>query len=396
MNINDVNIKTRKLCPCCNESMKVAIELPNFPLTEFYEDYDELYFENKGFLDQKLLFCDECSHASLEKVIDVDYIYSDSNYLTTTAGSYGAIQCLDNFFQFIEKNTNNINFTNVIDIGGNDGYLLTLFPNGIGKVNIDPNAQKVDGISEYKMFFENLDFDLLNKIENKLIVSSHTFEHVNEPVKLIEDISNLLKNDEMFIMQLPSIEKLVEYKKYEQLTHQHLNYFSKNSICKVFNSFGLEITDIGYDETHFGTIRVAGTKKNTTILEQKDNEFSKLSSSDIRQSFQQYKAYMDVINENITSSKAIYGFGAGLMVPVLSYFLPALENLSCIYDENPFKQGKRFINLNVPILKLPDSSDWLSQDVVITSVTTRAAARSIFKKLSEFQAKNIICPVMYL
>ena len=394
MNINEVNIKTVEFCPCCNTSMKAVINLPKFPLTEFYEDYDDSVFENKGFLDQNLLFCDSCCHASLEKIIDVDYIYSDSNYLTTTAGSYGAIQCLDNFYEFIKSNTKDLNLKNVIDVGGNDGYLLNLFPDNLSKINIDPNAKKADGIIDFKMFFEKLDFDALNKFENKLIVSSHTFEHVSDPVKLIGEISDLLKNDEMFIMQLPSIEKLVEHKKYEQLTHQHLNYFSKNSIYKVFSSFGLEVNDIGYDETHFGTIRVAATKKNTRKVQ--TQKFEHITAREIEKSFEQYKTYMNVINENIKSSKAIYGFGAGLMVPVLSYFLPALKSLICIYDENEFKHGKRFINLNVPITNLPNKQDFLLQDVVITSVTTRSAARSIFKKLIDLKAKNIILPAMFL
>ena len=394
MDINNISIQKIINCPCCNNSMETAIELPNFPLTEFYEDFNINNFENKGYLDQKLLFCNECSHASLEKIIDVNYIYSNNNYLTTTAGSFGAIQCLDNFYEFIKLNTKELEYKNVIDIGGNDGYLLNLFPDNIVKINVDPNATKSTGIQDYKMFFENLDFKVLNQFKSKIIVSSHTFEHVNNPVKLIGEISNLLDENEMFIMQLPSIEKLVEHKKYEQLCHQHLNYFSKNSIYKVFSSFGLEIKNIDYDESHFGTIRVAGIKKEPkeVMLEKQE----KLSINDIKKSFDQYKKYMDIINENIKSSKEIYGFGAGLMVPVLHYFLPSLENLVCIYDENVFKQGKRFINLNVPINALPQNNNFMSKNVLITSVTTKSAARAIFKKLTDGNVKNLICPGMYL
>ena len=105
---------------------------------------------------------------------------------------------------------------------------------------------------------------------------------------------------------------------------------------------------------------------------------------------------MNVIDQNINSSDLIYGFGAGLMVPVLSYFLPSLKKLECIYDENINKHGKRFINLNVPIRPLPKKSDLNSDDIVITSVTTKSAARAIFSKLSNLGAKNLICPVMYL
>jgi hypothetical protein len=394
MDIKNVNTKTVNYCPCCNKTMHEAINLPKFPLTEFYEEFDKNKFEDKGYLDQKLLFCSECSHASLEKIIDVEYVYSNDNYLTTTAGSFGAIQCLDNFYNFIKKNTKKLNYKNIIDIGGNDGYLLKLFPEEIKKINIDPNAIKSDGVEHFNMFFENLDFKTLSAFDKKLIVSSHTFEHVASPVKLIGDISHLLNEGEMFIIQLPSIEKMIEHQKFEQLCHQHLNYFSKKSLIKVFNSFGLEIVDIDYDETHFGTIRVAGVKRKNVCLS--IVELHKLSLEDIKESFNNYKNYMSVINNNILSSKGIEGFGAGLMVPVLAYFLPALKELNCIYDENAFKQGKRFINLNVVIKPPPKNNDFSHKDILITSVTTKSAARAIFKKLTESGVKNLICPVIYL
>lgn len=394
MDINKVNIKKIDNCPCCKKSMKVAIDLPQFPLTEFYEDFEEDKFEDKGYLDQKLLFCNDCSHASLSNIIDVEYIYDEKNYLTNTVGSAGAVKCLDNFYEFIKKNTKNFEFDNVIDIGGNDGYLLKLFSDKKHKINIDPNARYVDGVDEYKIFFEDIDANFLNQFEKKLIVSSHTFEHVADPVRLMTNISDLIKKNEMFIIQLPSIEKLVQHKKFEQLCHQHLNYFSKKSLFKVFQSFGLKILDFEYDEAHFGTIRIAGLKDQKKGLTFDNNEA--LTLGELKDSFEQYKTYMNIINQNIISAKNINGFGAGLMVPVLYYFLPALKMLNNIYDENNTKNGKRFINLNVPIKKFSQNIDVTNQDIIITSITTKSAARAILKKLTDLGVKNIICPVMYL
>ena len=394
MDINKVNIKKIKNCPCCKKTMKVAIDLPQFPLTEFYENFEVDQFEDKGYLDQKLLFCSDCSHASLSNIIDVEYIYDENNYLTNTIGSAGAVQCLDNFYEFIKKNTQNLAFDSVIDIGGNDGYLLKLFSDKKRKINIDPNAKSIEGVEDYKMFFENIGSNFLNQFEKKLIVSSHTFEHVAEPVELINNIAKVVKKNEMFIIQLPSIEKLVQHKKFEQLCHQHLNYFSKNSLFKVFESMGLKILDCDYDEAHFGTIRIAGIKDENMGLTIDNN--NALSLEKLQGSFKQYKTYMSVINENIISTKNINGYGAGLMVPVLYYFLPALKKLNKIYDENKSKNGKRFINLNVEIINPSHNCDFSTQDIVITSVTTKSAARVIFKKLTELGVKNIICPVMYL
>ena len=52
--------------------------------------------------------------------------------------------------------------------------------------------------------------------------------------------------------------------------------------------------------------------------------------------------------------------------------------------------------MNVEITPPPKKIDYSSRDIVITSVTTKSAARAIFNKLTELGVKNLICPVMYL
>ena len=125
-------------CPCCNTLATAVIDLPQYPLTEFYKDVTETT-ASYGFVDQQVLFCSDCNHLFLRKVLDAQQIYS--HYLTSTISSRGAVVCLENFVGFIEKSADNLADFSLIDIGGNDSTFLEYFSGRVANlVNIDANA----------------------------------------------------------------------------------------------------------------------------------------------------------------------------------------------------------------------------------------------------------------
>merc|ERR1711991_935381 len=101
---------------------------------------------------------------------------------------------------------------------------------------------------------------------------------------------------------------------------------------------------------------------------------------------------MQSLNE-ILSNRMI-GFGAGFMVPTLNYYIPKLQKLEVIYDENESKNNKRYVNMNVKITS--EKKILKNHDIIVTSITTKYSARIILGKLLDLEAKNIIFPTMYI
>ena len=83
----------------------------------------------------------------------------------------------------------------------------------------------------------------------------------------------------------------------------------------------------------------------------------------------------------------------GLMVPTLAYNVPTVSKLSVIYDDNQEKIDHRFINLNARILSPNDS--FFSSPIIITSISTKSAGRSIYHKLANAGVEYIVLPVIY-
>ena len=388
----DLKGKVNYQCPVCKTSLsrkdkiKQLINLPKYPITEFYRKRNEKLIK-ESLKDQKVMFCKNCDHMFLKNILDVGKIYS--NYITSSHSSRGAIQCLENFFNFINKNTNNIKKSNIIDIGGNDSTFLNFFKNHKKKkINIDPNASsKNKKVILKKMFLEKINFvEFSNFKEKNIYVSSHTLEHLEDPEKLLKNLSKNTRNNDIIFLQFPSLEKLVEHSRFDQICHQHINYFSLFSISKLLKKLNLIILDFEYDTSHFGTLRLKIKKGRLGKTYKKQNLYE--------DTFKSYILFKEYYNNLQNSIKKLFkngqGFGAGLMVPILSYYLPVINELNCIIDENKSKYNKRFINLK-PIIKNLNKLD-IDRPVLITSVSTKEAGRNIFNKLSNLGIKDICLP----
>jgi hypothetical protein len=383
MNIKFTN---SKMCPCCNQLAEGIIKIEKYPLTEFYKKYENESGELSGFLDQELCYCEQCDHLFLEKIIDVREIYT--NYLTTTTSSKGAIDCLLNFKKFIDKKLDVENPTYVIDIGGNDSYFLGLFDKSkFDLVNIDANAEGGDGINIIRSFLEDIDLSAFSK-DSKIIVSSHTIEHLQNPADLIKKIAAVVSGNDRVFLQLPSLEMMVTDARFDQVCHQHLNYFSLSSISKLLKNYGLKVMNYEYDSSHFGTLRIMAKKSNAL-----DEVFAVTQNTSLKilnrySGFREYYSSLQNILQNKLNRQQ--GFGAGLMVPTLAYYLPLINDLEIILDESASKFNMQFINLAPKICDATMIDT--HRPIIITSISTKTAARNIYAKLSALGCEDITIP----
>ena len=384
--VTGISSRQQSSCVVCGREATRAIELPGYPVTEMYEDFDQT-FETKGLFDQSLLYCEVCDHGFLGTVLDPGYIYA--NYLTTSTGSAGAEVCLKNLHAFMTMHLNISDYGAVIDIGGNDSYLLNLIADsGVQKVNIDPNGTGPEPVRVERTNVEDLDLEEFREVQ-KVIVSSHTIEHVENPDRMIAALAAVMSGGDVCLLQFPSLEKLVSDFRFDQICHQHLNYFSSRSIRKLLHKHGLVVQSLEFDTDHFGTLRVLAQKSEAGFAESPVAQ--PVSLATLQQNWKIYRDYLTALDQSIDCRvDQCSGFGAGLMVPTLAYSLPAIGKLRYLYDDNPDKQGKRFINLNVEIR--PSSEMTETEIIVLTSISTKLSARGILMKLLKENGNDVIVP----
>lgn len=393
MNLSELEFKNQQLtCPACGKKMVPVLDLAKYPLTEIYEQFDRGDFVPKGFVDQGLAYCRGCGHCKLSTIISPQFLYA--YYRTTTSQSAGAVAAIRKFQSFILENADLGRFDAVIDIGANDASLLNCFRGAIKRlVAIDPNVGKHlepgVGIDVVNDFVENADLSSLRGARN-LILCSHTLEHIEHPDKVLANLHDSLGLDDVCVFQYPSLELLVRDARFDQVNHQHMHYFSERSTRHLLNRLGFQVIRLEFDSDHYGSLMVAFRKARSS---KSDGLAPVVSVERILESKRVFDLNMSATNLRVQSgTRELVAFGAALMLPILVYYVPALERVTCIVDDDKSKNGLRFVNFNKRIVH-SEGFQFDGKDVVVTAVSTKLALRRVTEKLFKLGIDNIIIPL---
>ena len=252
----------------------------------------------------------------------------------------------------------------IIDIGSNDGNLLSNFKKycnilGVTPENIAKIARK-NGIPTIQDYFSN---NLSSKIKKKygkakIITATNVFAHMEEILTLLKSIKNLMKKDGIFISESHYLYDLIQLNQYDTIYHEHLRYYSLSSLKFLFNKVGLEIIRAKRINTHGGSIRVYAaskgiykkSKKLKLLFENEKNLFkSKIYSfakKVTKSKLDLYKILSKLKNKNIR----IYGISAPSRATTLANYVGLNSNIiDCILEID----GSKKINHYLPGTDIP-------------------------------------------
>ena len=156
----------------------------------------------------------------------------------------------------------------IIDIGSNDGNLLSNFKDRYKVLGVTPeNIGKIaikKGIPTIIDYFDTLVVKKINKKygKAKIITATNVFAHINEVNKLIKNIKRCLVEDGIFVSESHYLLPLIETNQYDTIYHEHLRYYSLTSLNYLFSKHQLEIFKAEKIDTHGGSIRIYAARKN--------------------------------------------------------------------------------------------------------------------------------------
>ena len=296
----------------------------------------------------------------------IDYSYTSSNSQLSR----------NHWIEFIESvhEIKSLKDSRILEIGSNDGYLLsranTYSKNTLG---VDASTYMTDlaneqGINSLKgLFGESKELlDEIRKINSKFdfIFANNVLNHSNNPIAFVSEISKLLAHDGVFVFEVPYWLETIKTYRFDQIYHEHITYFTIESVEHLLNQCDLFINDIQVVDYHGGSLRVfAGLNK--SISEKKDRLLSEEFSFNLKEE-STYLDYMEKINvfrdiffEELKTKKSenIFGIGAAAKANTfLTYYGFDQNKMNFIVDSSPFKQGKITPVTRIPIM----ADDYLS------------------------------------
>lgn len=380
---------------CAGARLEVAIELPKLPLTGIYSR--SAVRDDLGGIDQALVICSDCSHAQLAERVTTSVLYGES-YSFRTSASSTARAGTATFLAALEEFAPGRRFECAVDLGCNDLYLLNqLRDRARARVGIDPvlagseHAGAGDGIRAVGAAVEDVDLREVAGCSPDLIVCRHTFEHIDDPQAVLQQLVDVAAEDALFMFEVPGFEALVERLRFDQVFHQHLQYFSLRSFQRLLEGAGAVYRGHRENYHDWGAMIVAFAKRSGPPGAAAPAP-RVADASGIRRRYAVFRQHLAAVNEALQSlDGTLYGYGAAQMLPVLAYHLQCdLSTLRAVLDDDPVKDGLHYANLPLVIRRADTVADLEQASVVITAVDSVVP---ILARLSSRRPRHLIYPL---
>jgi hypothetical protein len=256
----------------------------------------------------------------------------------------------------------------IIDIGSNDGTLLSNFKNPGHRVyGIEPTlmAKKAieSGIPTEEDFFNIETAERVQKAVGKarIITATNVFAHIENIHDIVEGILQLLDDDGVFISESHYLIGLIETLQYDTIYHEHLRYYSLSSLTYLLNKHGLEVIHAKRIPTHGGSIRVYATRKGkhpvrASVKEVQAHEAKSGVGTDLLKEFKKRvvlsKLQLGSVLQSIKErGERIYGVGAPSRASTLINYVGLDDGiLDCVVEvKNSHKVGKYMPGTIIPV-----------------------------------------------
>ena len=359
----------RKFCRLCDSSDLISVvNLKSTPPANAFVNKSSLQKKQKLY-PLELFFCNKCSHVQLLDVVEPSELFEEYVYISGTSPVF--IKHFENYCDYIIEKFNPSSHEIIVDIGSNDGTLLSFFKaKGYSVLGIDP-AKKIalqankKGIKTINDFFTiNVAKEILKSHSKaSVITANNVFAHADDLIEITKAVKQLLSPEGIFVFEVSYLVDVLEKTLFDTIYHEHLAYHAVSPLIKFFKNMDMELIEVTRVNTHGGSIRgvvkLANSirKADCSVMDLFDLENSlKLNEAktyyDFASNIQSRKnELMTCLKEIKSEGKKIAAFGAPAKATTLMYeFGLDSKYIDFIVDDSPLKQGLYSPGLHIPVL----------------------------------------------
>lgn len=359
---------------CDSKRLQEVIDLGNQPWCNNFLKKDEVGQE--PFYPLRVLYCHDCNTSQLDFTVKKEIMFGNHTYLSGTTRSLSehfkkiAIEVDNNFFK--DKKIKSI-----LDIGSNDGTQLKHFQAlGYEVLGVESSKATVAiandaGVPTLNAFFNQQTMTEIGR-QFDVFNASGVFFHLEELHSVCEAIKAGLKKDGVFVVQFLYMKSIMENLAFDQIYHEHLLYYTLQTIEVLLNRHGLSMFDAYLAPIHGGSIMGyithSGNKapSDRLIAMRKEEESSGCNSVAAYREFnlriqRMREENLKYLKTAKTAGKRVYGFGAPVKGnTMLNYFGVGPDLIEFLVEKNDLRRGLYSPGMHIPLLiedevkELPD------------------------------------------
>ena len=346
---------------CGNSRLECVVSLGNSPLANnLLKDEtqdDELY-------PLQMNYCPECHNCQLSHSVPREKMFNEYLYVSSTTEVFR--KHFSDTANRLIKDFSLKEGSFVVDIGSNDGvFLKPLQENGVSVCGIEPAknlsylAEK-NGIPTINGYFE--DESTINQIKQEadLVTAFNVFAHSDNLEQITRNAFRILKPSGYFVIEVQYLYDTLKDVTFDNIYHEHYNYWSVISLSNFFIRLGLQILNVEWVDTHGGSIRVFVGGQNQTphssvsFFKKKEREFG----LDKLETYKEFARKVEKCKEQSVSKiqslkgegKSIVGYGSpAKATTVLNYYGIDSDSIDYIIEDNEMKHGKLLPGVRISI-----------------------------------------------
>ncbi len=267
-----------------------------------------------------------------------------------------------------------------IDIGSNDGTLLSFVDAGMVRVGFDPakNNYKEESQKHANLIIndyftaESFSKSRFKNKKAKIITSIAMFYDLEDPHTFVRDVKSILDTEGVWVIQMSYLPLMLQQLAFDNICHEHLEYYSLASLKFLLDKHGLVIVDCQLNDVNGGSFRIYIRKKEANPatfanapwrdvaryrVESILSHEEKLRLKDVR-TYKDFFSQIELLKKKTVSfikkekarGKKIWAYGASTKGNTLLQWFGLDDTLiDGIAERQPAKYGLRTIGTNIPI-----------------------------------------------
>lgn len=248
----------------------------------------------------------------------------------------------------------------VLDIGCNDGTLLSFWPDKFIRVGFDPIAQEKEGFRIVNEFFNYGSYRRVSSDQVKVITAIAMFYDLPSPLDIAKDLYDILDKDGIIVIEVGYLGALLKGA-WDGVCHEHLEYYGLHQLRNLLTEAGFSVFHAELNDINGGSLQVWADKgvrpikdSVTDIIKSEwmfDFESFKLNAFKARKNL---KFELRLLKEN---NQTIDIYGASTKGNTLLQFIGVTDEIRWAADRNPEKVGKVTPGTRIPIVSEMESRD---------------------------------------
>ncbi len=250
---------------CGSPNLEPVIDLGHQALSDLLLSPTQLN-EPETTYPSRFVRCTECGLGQIDYIVDpatvfhAEYPYRTGITRELTTHQRGVASAVIAQYGLKPKSL-------VVDIGSNDGTLLSAFQEqGMRVLGVEPtNIAKIaneNGIETIQSFFTE---ELAGRIAGThghaaVITATNVFAHIAPLGTVLRGIEKLLTADGVFISENHYLLDIIRDVQFDTMYHEHLRSYSLKSLVALFGFYDFTVIHAERVERYGGSIRVVAAK----------------------------------------------------------------------------------------------------------------------------------------